>query len=195
MAGFNSGALRRLLEPKHLAWYSTPSTRMETPVLQAAEALETLASHLSQKGLKFTAQRRLITEVFFDPERRDEHPSTEELYLRVRARDPKVGYATVYRTLKILVDCKLAKPSRFGDNQTRYEPEVSGEHHDHMVCTACGAVIEFHNDAIERLQEAVARELGYELTDHKMVLYGRPVEGCARCNENNTTTRIERSER
>lgn len=138
------------------------------------EALDTLENYLRQTGLKFTQQRRVITEVFFDPKYKDEHSSTEDLYLRVRQIDPKVGQATVYRTLKVLVDAGLATPIHFGDNQTRYEPEVPGEHHDHLVCVECNAVLEFEEEAIERLQEEVARRYGFELTDHRMVLYGRP---------------------
>lgn len=148
-------------------------------MLKAEQALETLKSWLYENRLKFTHQRKVITEVFFDPEHRDTHPSVEELYLRVREVDKRIGYATVYRTLKILTDCGLANPNRLGDNQTRYEPEVPGEHHDHLVCSECGAVFEFEEDEIERLQHAVARRFGFSLDDHKMVLYGSPGESCA----------------
>ncbi|MCA9544018.1 MAG: transcriptional repressor [Myxococcales bacterium] len=147
---------------------------------------------MRHQGLKFTQQRRLITEVFFDPDLRDEHPSTEELYLRVRARDARVGYATVYRTLKLLVDAGLANPTRFGDKQVRYEPEMPGEHHDHLVCQECGAVLEFEEHAIEALQEAVAAKFGFALTDHRMVLYGKPKGACdpAFCKRQETVTRV-----
>ena len=146
--------------------------------MDTTEAITTLSGYLERKGLKFTTQRRLITEVFFDPRHRDHHPSVEELYGRVRARDPRVGYATVYRTLKLLVECNLASPRQFGDNQTRYEPEVPGEHHDHLVCLDCNAIIEFENDAIEALQHRVAGELGYHIEHHRMILYGRCRRGC-----------------
>ncbi len=142
------------------------------------EALERLTRYLDDNGLKSTAQRRLITRMFFDPKHRQEHPSVEDLYLRVREQDPRVGYATIYRTLKLLVDAGLANPSRLGDNQTRYEPDVPGEHHDHLVCTACGAILEFEEDAIETLQEAVAQRMGFSLAHHRMVLYGEPDEPC-----------------
>ena len=147
-------------------------------MIQVEEAVSTLRAYLGKQGLKFTGQRRLITEVFFDPTFRQHHPSVEELYLRVRDRDRRVGYATVYRTLKLLTDCGLANPSRLGDNQTRYEPDVPGEHHDHLVCTACRAILEFEEDEIERLQHEVARRLGFRLTDHKMVLYATPADPC-----------------
>lgn len=147
-------------------------------MMKAQEAVDTLRAYLTQQGMKFTVQRALITEVFFDPQFRNSHPSVEELYLRVRARDPRIGYATVYRTLKVLTDCGLANPNRLGDNQTRYEPEVPGEHHDHLVCAECGAVFEFEEEEIERLQHEVARRFGLDLTHHKMVLYGQPGVDC-----------------
>jgi Fur family transcriptional regulator, ferric uptake regulator len=91
----------------------------------------------------------------------------------------------VYRTLKLLTECHLANPSRFGENQTRYEPEQPGEHHDHMVCVECNGIIEFEDERIEELQELVAEKLGFTLADHKMVLFGQPkvdcqVSGCRR---------------
>ena len=146
------------------------------------EALGVLGAYLGEKGLKTTAQRRLITRVFFDPVYRDEHPTVEELYARVRAVQPGVGQATVYRTLKLLVDAGLAVPSKLdeGQHHTRYEPEFPDDsaHHDHLICAECGHILEFSDPEIERLQELVAERLGFELTDHRMVLYGRPRAGC-----------------
>lgn len=147
-------------------------------MLAVAEALEILSDYLAKSKLKMTAQRRVVIEAFFDPERAHEHPTAEELYLRVRQRDSRIGYATVYRSLKLLTDAGLANPSRFGDNQTRYEPESPGEHHDHFICADCGAIMEFEDERIERLQEEVAARLGFKLTDHKMVLFGKPTEQC-----------------
>ena len=146
--------------------------------MKTSEAVEKLRSYLGKEGLKFTHQRKVVTEVFFDPKFRDQHPTVEELYLRIRQRDSRIGYATVYRTLKLLVDCGLSEPSRFGDNQTRYEPLIPGEHHDHLVCTHCGLLIEFEDDDIERLQERVAKKFGFVLSDHKMVLFGQPGKLC-----------------
>ncbi len=142
------------------------------------EALKRLTRFLDKHGLKSTSQRRLITRIFFDERFRQDHPSVEDLYVRVHAEDGRVGYATIYRTLKLLVDAGLASPSRLTDNQTRYEPDIPGEHHDHLVCTACGAILEFEEDGIEVLQEAVAQRLGFRLADHRMVLYGAPDDPC-----------------
>ena len=146
--------------------------------MQKAEALQVLKAYLSKSGLKMTGQRRIVTEVFFDGVEENAHPTVEELYLRVRALDARVGHATVYRTLKLLVECGLASPTRFGDNETRYEPEAPGEHHDHFVCSECGVIMEFENERIEALQEDIARNIGFQLTDHKMVLFGRPLGEC-----------------
>ena len=146
--------------------------------LKVNEAITTLKAYLSEKNLKYTHQRRVVTEVFFDAAAEQLHPTIDELFLRVKAVDPKIGYATVYRTIKLFEECKLASPRRFGDNQTRYEPEVPGEHHDHMICRDCGAIIEFEDSRIEELQERVARELGFTLSDHKMVLFGNPDRDC-----------------
>lgn len=143
--------------------------------MKPMEAVDKLVAWLGRKGLKVTRQRRLITEAFFDPRHREAHPTVEELYLRVRTEDPTVGHATVYRTLRLLVESGLASPSRLGDDQVRYEPDIPGEHHDHLVCTECGAILEFEDPRIEALQEEVAVRLGFRLADHRMVLYGQPV--------------------
>lgn len=143
--------------------------------MTSEEALATLEGYLQKKGLKTTAQRRLITEVFFDPKFKHDHPSVDDLYRHVRQRDPNVGYATVYRTVRLLVECGLASPRQLGpaDKETRYEPESPGEHHDHLVCLDCGYIVEFENDEIEVLQQKVASSYGFTITEHRMVLYGR----------------------
>ena len=144
--------------------------------MQPQEAIDKLVAWLGRKNLKVTQQRRVITEVFFDPDHRESHPTVEELFLRVRGRDQRIGYATVYRTLKLLVESGLAAPSRLGDNQTRYEPEIPGEHHDHLVCSRCGAILEFEDARIEELQHEIAARYGFRLSDHRMVLYGEPLD-------------------
>ena len=142
--------------------------------MTSAEALEILEGYLQKKGLKTTAQRRLITEVFFDPRFKHDHPSVDSLYQHVRTRDASVGYATVYRTVKLLVECRLATPRQLGptDKETRYEPEAPGEHHDHLVCLECGFIVEFENEEIEALQHQVARQFGFAIREHRMVIYG-----------------------
>ena len=122
---------------------------------------------LREKNLNTTQQRELIVDAFL---RSREHVSIDELLSRVRRRSPSVGYATVYRTLKLLVDSGLANPRQFDDGQTRYE--VAGAHHDHLICVKCGMILEFENDEIERLQEEMARSLGgFRVLRHKHELY------------------------
>jgi Fur family transcriptional regulator, ferric uptake regulator len=134
-----------------------------------------LRDYLVKHGLKASRQRDTIAEVFFNA---GGHMRVEELLAAVRKVDPRVSQATVYRTLKLLTDCGLAEPRRFSDGQTRYEAsDRGGEHHDHLICTRCGKIVEFKNDRIEVLQEKVAGEHGFTVTHHKMELYGL----CADC--------------
>ncbi len=124
--------------------------------------------HLKQQGLKSTAQRDDITHVFFESKR---HISVDELYRAVREVNPHIGYATVYRTMKLLTECGLAAERHFRDGEARYEIAESA-HHDHMICERCGTIVEFEEEAIEALQAKVAARLGFRFTGHKMELYG-----------------------
>jgi Fur family transcriptional regulator, ferric uptake regulator len=130
---------------------------------------ERLNAHMNKKGLRSTDQRRLIVETFF---KIGDHISIEELLAAVRSEDPKVGYATVYRTLKLLAECGVAFERRFGDGLTRYELADDEAHHDHLICIECGKIQEFEEPDIETLQEAVAKKYGYEVRSHKHELYG-----------------------
>jgi Fur family ferric uptake transcriptional regulator len=137
---------------------------------------ESLRAYVAKRGLKFTKQRELIADVFFNSA--PGHLKVEDLLDRVRAVDPQVSLATVYRTMKLLTECGLAAPRQFGDGHTRYEPnEGEEQHHDHLICRRCGLIVEFCNPHIEELQDLVAQERGFIVTDHKMELYGL----CARC--------------
>ena len=127
-----------------------------------------LTEYLKGKGLRLTTQRRLIAALFFTL---DEHLDSESLYLRIKEKAPHIGQATVYRTLNLLVESGLASRSNFGGAAARYEI-ADEEHHDHLICTACGTIVEFHNEAIELLQDTVAAENGFILQAHKMELYG-----------------------
>ena len=128
-----------------------------------------LTTYMAKKGLRSTDQRKLIVETFF---RSDNHVSIEELLAQVRAKDRRVGYATVYRTLKLLTECGVANERRFGDGLTRYELADDATHHDHLICVDCGDITEFEEPRIEDLQESVARSHGFELRSHKHELYG-----------------------
>ena len=141
---------------------------------EAREAV--LAGYMAERGLKNTRQRTLIVDTFFEV---GGHLSVEELWGRVRDRDTRVSVATVYRTMKLLSESGLVHVQNFGDGQARYEVAVGREHHDHLICTGCGAIVEFENDRIEALQEAVARKHGFKVLSHKMELYGL-CRGCQR---------------
>jgi Fur family transcriptional regulator, ferric uptake regulator len=131
---------------------------------------------ISNKGLKTTRQRDVILDAFLSSDR---HMSIEDLYLKLRVKNPRIGYATVYRTLKLFAESGIAREIQFGDGQTRYEHVAEGEHHDHLVCTRCGAIIEFENETIERLQDEVANSYGFIIETHKLELYGT----CAKCRK------------
>ncbi|HEY8374863.1 MAG TPA: transcriptional repressor [Nannocystis sp.] len=126
-------------------------------------------AYLSKKQLKSTRQRDLIAQKFFAA---NGHISIEELLTLSRSENPKIGYATVYRTLKLLAECGLAAQRRFADGQTMYETAGDTEHHDHLICIECNHVLEFQNDDIELEQERVARSFGFSLVRHRLELYG-----------------------
>jgi Fur family ferric uptake transcriptional regulator len=128
-----------------------------------------LNDYMSRHGLRSTEQRRLVTEMFFAT---TEHLSIEDLLDRVRVEEPRIGYATVYRTLKLLKECGLAFERHFGDGVSRYEVAWEDEHHDHLICVDCEKIVEFEDDAIEALQHKVAARLGFKLVRHKLELYG-----------------------
>lgn len=128
----------------------------------------------SGKGLRSTRQRDVILDIFLSTH---QHVSVEELYLKVKAASPGVGQATVYRTLKLFVEAGLAREILLHDGQTRYEHVLAGEHHDHLVCTGCNAIIEFENETIEKLQDEIAARHGFKIRSHKLEIYGL----CANC--------------
>jgi Fur family ferric uptake transcriptional regulator len=131
---------------------------------------ELLQKYLTQRGLKSTRQRGLIVDTFLAA---SGHLDVDQLLARVRKTDPRVSAATVYRTMKLLTECGLAHAQRFGEGHTLYESAFNRDHHDHLICTTCGDIIEFENNRIEALQDQVARQHGFVVTDHKLELYGR----------------------
>lgn len=120
------------------------------------------------KGLRMTEQRRIIARVLSEAE---DHPDAEELHRRASAQDNRISLATVYRTVRLFEDAGIIERHDFRDGRSRYE-EAADEHHDHLIDMNSGEVIEFYDEEIERLQEAIARKLGYKLVDHRLELYG-----------------------
>lgn len=125
-----------------------------------------------EKGLRMTGQRRTIAEVISEAQ---DHPDVEEVYNRAFAKDPKISIATVYRTMRLLEESDIIEKHDFGDGRARYE-EVTEQHHDHLIDIKSGKVIEFVNEEIEKLQERVAKELGYKIVDHRLELFGIPLK-------------------
>lgn len=127
--------------------------------------------YIAKKRLKSTRQRSIIFNEFFSYP--GLHMTVEELYERVRRLSPKIGYTTIYRTLKLFKECGLAFERDFGEGRTRYEPvKFEGEHHDHLICIGCGRITEFEDERIERYSREIARLNDFEITNHKVELYG-----------------------
>ena len=129
----------------------------------------TLEQQCINAGLKMTEQRRVILRVLNGS---DDHPSVEIVYQRAKQSDPTISIATVYRTLHLLDEMNLVKRHDFRENYSRFE--VNLEHHHHLIDLESGEVIEFQNNELETIKDRIAAELGYELVDHRLELYGVP---------------------
>ncbi len=124
----------------------------------------------ADKGLKMTDQRRTIAQVLSESA---DHPDVDQVYQRAIELDPRISIATVYRTVRLFEEANILEKHDFGDGRARYE-EASSEHHDHLIDIKTGEVIEFYNRDIEVLKEKIAKELGYDLVDHRLELYATP---------------------
>jgi Fur family ferric uptake transcriptional regulator len=122
------------------------------------------------KGLKMTEQRRIIARVLSDSA---DHPDVEQVYRRASAIDSHISIATVYRTVRLFEEANILARHDFGDGRARYE-EMPSDHHDHLIDLQSGRVVEFRNEQIEKLQEMIAAELGYDLVGHRLELYAVP---------------------
>ena len=125
-----------------------------------------------ERGLRMTDQRRVIAQVLASS---SDHPDVEELHRRAVAIDRGISIATVYRTVRLLEDAGILERHDFRDGRSRYE-EMPDDHHDHLIDMKTGKVLEFIDPEIERLQEEIARRLGYRLVDHRLELYGVPLD-------------------
>ena len=148
-------------------------------MMNKSNEAERLNERVKRLGLKLTKQRAVICQVFFSE---GSHRSAEEILKEARLLDRRVSLATVYRTLKLLQEYGLADSHNFQDGQALFEPRLDrDEHHDHLICTHCGQIVEFVDDEIEKLQLQVAHAHGYSITSHKMELYGL----CKDCHHKN----------
>lgn len=125
-----------------------------------------------QRGLRMTDQRRAIAQVLSEAQ---DHPDVEMVYKRASELDDTISISTVYRTVRMFEENDILERHDFGDGRARYE-EVSDDHHDHLIDVQSGRVIEFTSEKIEKLQHLIAQELGFELIDHRLELYGKPLD-------------------
>lgn len=125
-----------------------------------------------QLGMRMTDQRRVIARVLSAS---SDHPDVEELHRRSVAVDPRISIATVYRTVRMFEENGILSRLDLGDGRARYE-EMPESHHDHLIDTRSGKIIEFNDPEIEALQERIAARLGYKLVDHRLELFGVPLD-------------------
>lgn len=133
--------------------------------------MKELAERCAKAGLKMTGQRKTILQVLEDS---SDHPSVEDVYERAKEIDSSISIATVYRTLNLLDELDLVIRHEFQEGYSRYE--VNWDHHHHLIDLETGKVIEFQNDELEKLKEKIAKELGYQLVDHRLELYGKKLK-------------------
>lgn len=138
------------------------------------ESVQQFRDFLAEQGLKCTRQREAIAEVVFTSEG---HLTLSEIHERAKELQPSVGFATVYRTMKILADAGLATQHRFEDGQSRFEA-ADDDHHDHIICSRCGRIVEFEAPEIEIRQERIALGLGFKVVSHKHEIYGECMLPC-----------------
>lgn len=139
--------------------------------------IEELRRIVKQKGLKYTEQREIILSVLLQA---DDHLTAEEIYNQIKKDypDSNVGIATVYRALGFLEEIDLIASINFGAEGKKYESNTKS-HHDHLICTECGVIVEFVDDEIEKRQEKIAKANKFKITDHSMQLYGV----CEKCQK------------
>lgn len=147
------------------------------------EAEESFRRHLKRVGLKHTGQRDAILRTFLEARG---HLSTEELHHLVRHSDPRIGFTTVYRTLKLLAECGLASEVAFQDGVTRYEHQYNRRSHHHMVCTECSSSVEFDSPEIEKIEKEIGHKHKYLTTSHTFQVYGI----CEPCQKKKQSRRI-----
>ncbi len=146
------------------------------PKLDAAELLERFRQYMRDHSLPVTHQREAIASALFSS---DKHVSVEDIEAALREERVHVGKATVYRTLDLLSRAGLVDEHDFGDGFKRYEPRAVASHHEHLVCMACGKVVEFTSERIERIKALIADEYGFRHHHHRLKIYGV----CSDCQE------------
>lgn len=169
-------ATARLRSPSMLQKRVDDQPSISREAMREAEGI--FHQHLKKVGLKHTEQRDTILRTFLDTR---EHLSTDELFRLVKKKDPRIGYTTVYRTLKLLAECGLASEVSFHDNVARYEHQYNRRSHHHMVCTTCGSSVEFFSQEVGELEQEIGRKYHYLTTRHTFQIYGV----CEDCRKKN----------
>lgn len=141
-----------------------------------SNGLERLLKCQAKRGLKFSKKRAAIIEHFI---KADRHYTVEQLYNEIKEIVPNIGYSTIYRTLKLLVDCGMARTHHFGETDARFELVHKEQHHDHLVCEKCGRIIEFTNNGIEKFQNTVAKKYNFLVKNRELQIFGV----CKRCQQ------------
>lgn len=153
-------------------------TNFTERTVEYAKLLSDFKQLLKANGLKFTIQREVILEMLYNS---DEHLTPEALHHLIQEKHPELntGIATVYRTLSLLEDSDMVTSLSFGAQGKKYELGAK-DHHDHLICTQCGTITEFVDDAIETRQQEIAQALGFKMEEHSMQIYGV----CKNCQDN-----------
>lgn len=133
--------------------------------------MNNLEERCAEAGLRMTGQRKVILQVLSSAE---DHPSVEDVYERAKIIDDSISIATVYRTLSLLDELDLVIRHEFQEGYSRYE--LNWDHHHHLIDLETGKVIEFQNEELEKLKEKIAKDLGYDLVDHRLELYGKRIK-------------------
>jgi Fur family transcriptional regulator, ferric uptake regulator len=137
--------------------------------MDISAARATLATYLQEKSLRFTRERSLLLEEIMGT---DSHFDADGLYATLVAKGLKASRATVYNTLDLLVECGLISKYRFGENHSRYEKAFGRPRHDHLVCLECGAIIEFVNEKLDRIQKTVCDEKKFKMQNSTLQIFG-----------------------
>ncbi len=161
--------------------------RLEGGALMDTE-LDVFNKYLVKKRLKKTVPRETILKVFLKTEK---HISLDNFYIIVKKIDPMIGYSTIYRTMKLLCECNLAREIELGDNRKHFEHQFQHEHHDHFVCENCGNSIEFFSEELEIVQEKISKKFSFTPRKHGLIIYGL----CKECKGNGNGNHNDKLER
>jgi len=138
------------------------------------ENLQYFQKLLAERSLKWTPERKAILEEVFASH---DHFEADDLLFRLKKKNIRVSRATIYRTLELLVKCRLVRKISFGEDHTHYEHIYGHKHHDHLVCLKCGTILEFNNPTIEEIQEQICRDYDFEPDSHCLQIFGH----CTKC--------------